>query len=316
MWRYLVRRLIAAMVVVVGVSFVVFLVLHLTPGDPAQVLLGPRATPDDLARLRQELGLDRPVLIQYLRWASHVLRGDFGRSIMQHRAVLPELVRRFSATLILTAGGVLLAFPLGTLVGIVAAARQGTPVDRLMTAAAMLGVSMPAFWVGLLLIITFSVHLGWLPGAGMYSPTGSGGLMDLLVHLVLPAITLALVPLSIIARLTRSSMLDVIGVDYIRTARAKGLSDRTVIGRHAFRNILVAMATVFGLQAGFLLAGAVYVETVFSWPGIGFMMVNAILTRDFPLVQGGVLLVAATYVLINLGTDLLYAYVDPRIRYG
>src|SRR2546430_1580765 len=215
MWRYLVRRLIAAMVVVVGVSFVVFLVLHLTPGDPAQVLLGPRATPDDLARLRQELGLDRPVLIQYLRWASHVLRGDFGRSIMQHRAVLP-----------------------------------------------------------------------------------------------------ALVPLSIIARLTRSSMLDVIGEDYIRTARAKGLSDRTVVGRHAFRNILVAMATVFGLQAGFLLAGAVYVETVFSWPGIGFMMVNAILTRDFPLVQGGVLLVATTYVLINLGTDLLYAYVDPRIRYG
>src|SRR5437870_4623688 len=213
MWRYLVWRLIAAVVVVVGVSFVVFLVLHLTPGDPAQVLLGPRATPDDLARLRQELGLDRPVLIQYLRWASHVLRGDFGRSIMQHRAVLPELVRRFSATLILTAGGVLLAFPLGTLVGFVAAARQGTPVDRLMTAAAMLGVSMPAFWV-------------------------------------------------------------------------------------------------------VLLAGAGHVGTVFSLPGIGFMMVNAILTRDFPLVQGGVLLVAATYVLINLGTDLLYAYVDPRIRYG
>jgi len=245
MWRYLVRRLIAAIVVLVGVSFVVFLVLHLTPGDPAQVLLGPRATPDELVRLRQELGLDRPVLIQYARWASHVLRGDFGRSIMQHRAVLPEIIRRFSATLILTAGGVMLAFPLGTLGGIVAAARQGTLVDRLTTTAAMLGVSMPAFWVGLLLIITFSVHLGWLPGTGMYSPTGSGGLTDLLVHLILPATTLALVPLSIISRLTRSSMLDVIGEDYIRTARAKGLSDRAVIGKHAFRNILVAMATVW-----------------------------------------------------------------------
>src|SRR5438309_4763759 len=289
MWRYLVRRLIAAMVVVVGVSFVVFLGLHLAPGGPAQVLRGPRATPDELARLRQELGLDRPVLIQYARWASHVLRGDLGRSIMQHRAVLPEVARRFSATLILTAGGVLLAFPLGTLIGIVAAARRGTLADRLATTAAMVGVSMPAFWVGLLLIITFSVHLGWLPGAGMYSPTGSGGLTDLLMHLVLPAITLALVPLSIIARLTRSSMLDVIGEDYIRTARAKVLSDRTVIGRHAFRNILVAMATVFGLQAGFLLAGAGYVGAVFSRPGVGFLWVRPILARVCPPVHGAVL---------------------------
>src|SRR3989454_6886047 len=256
MWRYLVRRLIAALVVLVGVSFVVFLVLHLTPGDPAQFLLGPRATTDELARLRQELGLDRPVMIQYARWASHVLRGDFGRSIMQHRAVLPEVARRFSATLILTAGGVLLAFPLGTLIGIVAAARRGTLADRLATTAAMLGGSMPGLLVGLLLVITLSVHLGWWPGTGMYSATGNGGIADLVIHLVLPAATLALLPLSIIARLTRSSMLDVIGEDYIRTARAKGLSDQTVIGKHAFRNILVAMATVFGLQAGVFLGGA------------------------------------------------------------
>lgn len=316
MWRYLIKRLIAAVFVLIGVSFVVFLVLHLTPGDPAQILLGPLATPDDLARLREQLGLDRPVLIQYVRWASHAVRGDFGRSIVLRRPVLPEVAHRFAATLILAAGGIALAFPLGTLAGLVAAARRGTLADRLTTVAAMLGQSMPAFWVGLLLIITFSLRLGWLPGTGMYSPAGNEGVADLLVHLILPAVTLALVPLSIIARLTRSSMLDVIGQDFIRTARAKGLAERTVIGKHAFRNILVAMATVFGLQAGFLLAGAVYVETVFSWPGIGFMMVNAILTRDFPLVQGGVLLVAATYVLINLATDLVYAYVDPRIRYG
>src|SRR3989440_2262759 len=289
MWRYLVRRLIAAIVVLVGVSFVVFLVLHLTPGDPAQVLLGPRATPDELVRLRQELGLDKPVLVQYARWASHVLRGVFGRSIMQLGAVLPGVARRFSATLILTAGGVLLAFPLGTVIGIVAAARRGTLADRLATTAAMLGVSMPAFWVGLLLIITFSVHLGWFPGTGMYSATGNGGITDLVIHLVLPAATLALLPLSIIARLTRSSMLDVIGEDYIRTARAKGLSDQTVIGKHAFRNILVAMATVFGLQAGFLLAGAGFLGAGFILAGVGFMMVNALLMRGFPLGQGGVL---------------------------
>jgi len=316
MWRYLIKRVVAAVFVLVGVSFVVFLVLHLTPGDPAQILLGPLATPDDLARLREQLGLDRPVLIQYIRWASHAVRGDFGRSIVLRRPVLPEVAHRFAATLILASGGILLAFPLGTLAGIVAAARRGSLADRLTTVVAMLGQSMPAFWVGLLLIITFSLRLGWLPGTGMYSPAGNQGVADLLVHLILPAVTLALVPLSIIARLTRSSMLDVIGQDFIRTARAKGLAEQTVIGKHAFRNILVAMATVFGLQAGFLLAGAVYVETVFSWPGIGFMMVNAILTRDFPLVQGGVLLVAATYVLINLVTDLAYAYVDPRIRYG
>src|SRR3989441_7838850 len=295
MWRYLVRRLIAALVVLVGVSFVVFLVLHLTPGDPAQVLLGPRATPDELARLRQELGLDRPVLIQYARWASHVLHGDFGRSIMQHRAVLPEVARRFSATLVLTAGGVLLAFPLGTLIGIVAAARRGTLVDRLATTAAMLGVSMPAFWVGLLLIITFSVHLGWLPGTGMYSATGNGGITDLVIHLVLPAATLALLPLSIIARRTPSSMPDVIGEDYIRTARAKGLSDRTVIGKHAFRNILVAMATVFGLQAGVLPAGGLGVASAFYRPGDGVLMGNALLARGFSLGEGGGLPVARSH---------------------
>ncbi len=316
MKRYVLQRLVSAAFVLVGVSFVVFFVLHLTPGDPAQILLGPMATPDELAALRNQLGLDRPVLVQYARWFSRVVEGDFGRSIVLRRPVLPEIWRRFKATSILTMGGVVLAFSLGTVVGIVAAVRRGTLLDRFSTLLAMAGISMPAFWVGLLLIIVFSVRLGWLPGAGMYSPAGAGGGGDLLVHLVLPAVTLALFPLSVVIRLTRSNMLDAIGQDYIRTAKAKGLPERSIVGRHALRNVMGAMVTIFGLEVGFLLAGAVYVETVFSWPGIGFMMVNAILTRDFPLVQGGVLLIAATYVMINVGTDLLYAYFDPRIRYG
>ena len=314
--RYLVQRVVSAGFVLVGVSFIVFLLLHLAPGDPAQVMLGPLATASELTALRGQLGLDQPLLLQYGRWMAHVGRGDLGRSIMLHRPVLPEVWERFQSTLVLATGALLLAFPLGTLLGVLAAMQRGTALDRLTQMAAMLAISMPAFWVGLLLVIGLSLRAGWLPGTGMYSPTGEGGLPDLARHLVLPAITLSLVPLAVVSRLTRSNMLDVIDQDYVRTARAKGVAEFGVVTRHAFRNTLVALLTVFGLEVGFLLAGAVYVEVVFSWPGIGFMMVNAILTRDFPLVQGGVLLIAATYVTINLVTDLLYACADPRIRYG
>jgi ABC-type dipeptide/oligopeptide/nickel transport system permease component len=316
MRRYLAQRVMSAGLVLVGVSFVVFLALHLAPGDPAQILLGPMATPKDLGALREQLGLDKPVLVQYGRWASQVAQGDFGRSIMLRRAVLPEVWRRFHATLILAGAALLLAFPLGVLMGVLSAARRGSRLDRLCQLVALVGVSMPAFWVGLLLVIGFSVRLGWLPGTGMYRPTGDGELADLLAHLILPAVTLSLVPLAVVSRVTRSSMLDVIAQDYVRTARAKGASETRVIAWHAFRNTLVSLVTVLGLEVGYLLAGAVYVETVFSWPGVGFMMVNAILTRDFPLVQGGVLLVAAIYVAVNLVTDILYVWVDPRVRYG
>ena len=315
MRRYLVERVVSAVFVLVGVSFIVFVLSRLVPGDPAQVMLGPLATPSELARLREEFGLDRPILVQYGRWISRVAQGDLGRSIMLHRAVLPEVWERFRATAILAAGGMLLAFPLGILVGVLAAVRPGSRLDRLSRIVATLSISMPAFWIGLLLVIGFSVRLGWLPGTGMYSPVGDGGLRDLLAHLVLPAITLSLVPLAVVSRLTRSNMLDAMDQDYVRTARAKGASEGRVVARHAFRNTLVSLLTVIGLQIGFLLTGAVYVEVVFSWPGIGFMMVNAILTRDFPLVQGGVLLIATSYVAINLATDLLYTCVDPRVRY-
>jgi ABC-type dipeptide/oligopeptide/nickel transport system permease component len=316
MRRYLARRLVSSLFVLVGVSFVVFLALHLAPGDPAQILLGPMATPAELTNLRGQLGLDQPVLVQYGRWAARAVHGDLGRSIMMHRAVLPELWRRFRATLILASGALLLAFPLGVLLGVLSATRPGSPVDRLSQVVAMIGISMPSFWVGLLLIIGFSVWLGWLPGTGMYSPTGEGSTRDLLTHLILPAVTLSLVPLAVVSRLTRSNMLDVLAHDYVRTARAKGASEARVLGWHAFRNTLVALVTVLGLEVGYLLAGAVYVETVFSWPGIGFMMVNAILTRDFPLVQGGVLLIATSYVAVNLAIDLVYPWVDPRVRHA
>ncbi len=316
MSRYIAQRLTWVAVVLWGVSALTFVILRLTPGDPAQILLGPVATAQDLARLRGELGLDKPLLVQYALWLAHVVRGDLGRSITLHRPVLEEVLRRFAATLVLTAGAVVLAFGPGIALGVVAARRPGRTADRLSTVVTIAGVSIPSFWLGMLLIILFSLRLGWLPGTGMYSPVGQGTIPDLLVHLVLPAVTLGVLPLAVIARVARTGMIEALRENYVTTARAKGLDEIAVTVRHAFRNTLVGIVTVLGLEMGFLLAGAVYVETVFSWPGVGLMLVNAILTRDFPLVQGAILLVATTYVLINLLTDLLYAYLDPRIRFG
>jgi len=316
MRRYLARRVLAAGMVVFAVSCLVFFVLHLIPGDPAQVLLGPTATSQDLLRLRHELGLDRSVPVQYLTWMAHVARGDFGWSYVLRRPVLPEVAERFAHTLILAGGAMIIAFPLGILLGSWAASRRGTFVDRLSTVVASIGISMPSFWVGVLLIVLFSVRLRWLPGSGMYSPTGEGGGLDLLVHLVLPAITLALVPLAIITRMMRTTLVEVLREDYMRTARAKGLSEAPALMRHGLPNAFIPLVTLLGFQVGQLLAGGVYVETVFSWPGVGQLLVNAILTRDIPIVQGSILLVATTYVIINLATDLLYAVLDPRLRYG
>ena len=316
MSRYIAQRLLWVVVVLLGVTVLTFVIMHLTPGDPAAILLGPMATPEDVAKLNQELGLDRPLVAQYVIWLGHVVRGDLGRSITLHRPVLGEVWLRFRATLVLTAGALLIAVGPGILLGVLAARWQGSLVDRFSIVLTAGGVSIPSFWYGMLLIILFSLKLRWLPGTGMYAPAGQQTIPDLLVHLILPAITLAGLPAAVITRVTRTSMIDALRGDYVRTARAKGVRERDVAFRHAFRNTMVAIVTVVGLELGFLLAGAVYVEYVFSWPGVGLMLVNAILTRDFPLIQGGVLLVATTYVMINLLSDVCYAYLDPRIRFG
>jgi ABC-type dipeptide/oligopeptide/nickel transport system permease component len=300
--------------VLFGVSVLVFAVLHLAPGDPAAIMLGAQATKEDVVRLHRDLGLDQPLIFQYVRWMGHVLQGDLGRSIPLGRAVLPEVLLRFKATLVLTAGALLIAILLGLAAGIVSAVKQYTWLDRISMGVAVTGVSLPVFWTGIMLILLFALQLRWFPSSGMSSPYGSG-VADVLWHLVLPAVTLGTASAAALARLTRSSVLEIIRQDYVRSARAKGLAERAVITRHVLKNAINPIITVLGLQVGFLLGGAILTETVFSWPGLGSMMVRAIQARDYPLVQGGVLLIATTFVLVNLVVDLLYAVFDPRIRY-
>jgi peptide/nickel transport system permease protein len=313
--RYLARRLVALVPVLAGVSVVVFLVLHLSPGDPAEIMLGSQATQEDLARLRAQLGLDEPLPIQYARWLGHVLQGDLGRSLWTKRPVLREVLDRLGATLVLTASALVLSTLGGIALGIASATRRNSFLDRVSAVVSLFGASMPVFWLGIVLMVAFSLWLGWLPASGMFAPYGGGDMRDLLAHLILPAVTLAAASTAIVARLTRSSMLEVLGQDYVRTARSKGLVERAVVVRHGLWNALMPIVTVVGVQAGYLLGGAVLTETVFAWPGVGTLMVQGILARDFPLVQGCVLVVALTFAVINLGVDLLYAYLDPRIRY-
>ncbi len=294
---------------------VVFLVLHLSPGDPAEIMLGSQASQADVARLRADLGLDEPLPLQYARWMAHVLQGDLGRSIRLRQPVLGEVLIRFRATLILTTTALFLSTVCGIALGVLSAARPRSLVDRLSTLGSIFGASMPSFWLGLVLMVCFSLWLGWLPASGMYGAHGTGGLADLLSHLALPAVTLAAASTTIIARLTRSTMLDILRQDFVRTARAKGLVESGVVLRHALRNALIPTVTVVGVQAGYLLGGAILTETVFAWPGVGTLMIQGILARDFPLVQGCVLVIALGFVLFNLAVDLLYAFLDPRIRY-
>jgi len=315
MGPYLLQRLLVTVPTLFGVSVLVFLSLHLTPGDPAQVILGPKATATALENLRRDLGLDRPVPVQYGRWMAGVVTGDWGRSIQLKTAVLPLVWTHFKATLILSAAAMLLAASSGILLGVVSAVRSGKPLDRAAIVATLVGYSLPAFFLGLLLQLAFGLWLGWFPVTGMYQPEG-GGVLDLLAHLVLPAVTLAAGIGALIARMTRATMMEVLSQDYVRTANAKGLRRPAVVFRHAFRNAFIPILTILGLQVGYILGGAVLVEEVFGWPGIGTLAVNAILARDFPLVQGVTLLVALTYVLANLITDLLYTLVDPRISYA
>jgi len=302
---YLARRVLAVMPVLFGVTLAVFSMLFLVPGDPVKMMLAEFVTmPDQIARMRAELHLDEPIVMQYGRFVGGALRGDLGTSIRSRRPVTTEIGENVGSTMLLAAAAMAVAVAIGVPLGLIAALSRNSWLDVGSMAIALLGVSMPSFWLGLLLIFVFSLHLAWFPA------TGGGDL----AHLVLPAVTLGTIASAIIARLTRSSMLEVLGQDYVRTARAKGLAWWSVVVRHALKNALIPVITIFGLQFGNLLAGAVIVETVFSRPGLGRLIVGGILAKDFPLVQGTVLFIATAYVLINVLVDVAYAVVDPRIR--
>lgn len=314
MTGYILKRLLSAIPVLFGLSIIVFLIMALIPGDPATAILGAFATPENVERVNRQLGLDKSIVEQYIIWITNLLQGDFGRSYILNRPVLDEILERFGATLILSGTALILCTILGLLAGVVSAVRQFGWVDRAITFVVLIGISMPSFFLGLLLILIVAVQWKLLPASGMFAVYGGGDLPDLLRHLILPAFTLAVVATGVIARLTRASMLEVLRQDFVRTARAKGLGEGTVIYKHAFKAALVSVVPVIGIQAGFVLGGAVYIETVFQWPGIGAMLVKAISTRDLLLVQGGVLIVASAYVLFNLAADVVQSLLDPRLK--
>ncbi|MCC6177972.1 MAG: ABC transporter permease [Chloroflexi bacterium] len=311
--RYIVQKMVATIPIVVFVSVCVFLMVHLIPGDPAAAMLGENSTPEALAALRHELGLDLPLHEQYLRWATRVLSGDLGRSIRNGQPVGAALTTAIWPTLQLTILALLSAVALGIPAGIVAAIRPGSAADVILSLVALVGLSMPTFWSGLLLIYLFSLGLGWLPPSGYVSPGQSP--LHSLEFMVLPMLALGANVAAVVMRQMRSSLLEVLGNDYIRTAYSKGLREGLVVGRHALRNALIPVLTVIGLTGGVLLGGAVVTETIFAIPGVGRLVVTAIFERDFPTVQGAVLMIAIAVILMNLLVDVLYASVDPRIRY-
>ncbi len=335
MGRYIIRRLLNLVPVLLGITLLVFLFLHLIPGDPAVIMLGDRATPAQVEALRERMGLNAPLPLQYLRFLGSLLQFDLGRSIFTGFPIIEEIKIRWPATFELSVGAMLIAMLIGIPSGVIAAVRKNSIIDNVTMSGSLLGVSMPVYWLGLLLIYLFAVNLGWLPPSGRISTamrfnfvpiTGfyvldaivQGNLpvlRDVLLHLVLPALTLSTIPLAIIARITRSAMLDVLSQDYIRTARAKGVLERNVVFKHALKNAMLPVVTVVGLEFGTLLGGAILTETIFSWPGIGKWIYDGILSRDYPVVQGGVIFVAIAFVLINLLVDLSYAFLDPRIQY-
>ena len=333
MARYLLRRLALTIPILLGVSLLVFLMLHSAGGDPAQSILGARADPESIAKLRRELGLDRPLLVQYVAFLSGAVRGDFGRSYRSNTPVTTEIAARFPATIELAIAAMAIAVVTGVVFGTLAAVRRHSLLDYVSSTVVLLGVSIPTFWLGLILIIIFGLWLRWLPISGRVDPrlgadpslpfltlasvlNGTWAVAkDALRHLILPALTLAAWPAAIVARMTRASLIESLGQDYVRTARGKGLPEQLIVVGHAARNALLPVLTVVGLEFGTLLGGAVVTETIFSWPGLGQLTVTAIEARDYQMVQGVVVLLGAVFVLLNLLVDVLYAVLDPRIRY-
>lgn len=307
MFRYFLYRLVATIPVLFGVSIVVFFMLRLVPGDPVRLMFANQASPspERIEEIRHQLGLDLPIWRQYVNYVTGVLQGDFGLSIRSRQPVFEEIVQRLPNTFRLTSASLAVAVTVGILAGVLSAVYKGRWIDRVSMVVAILGISIPSFWFGLMIMLLFGVRLEWLPVSGATTWE----------HLVMPAITLGLISSAIIARLTRASMLEALGQDYVRTARAKGLSGRTVIVRHALRNAFIPVVTIIGLQIGGLLSGAFIIESVFAYPGVGQLAVTALQARDFPVIQGIVLLVAVIYVCVNLIADLVYGFLDPRIQY-
>jgi peptide/nickel transport system permease protein len=331
--QYVVRRLVQLIFVLIGVSLVVFVTMHVLPGDVATLLLGDRATEAQLVSLRHQLGIDQPIYVQYLRFAMGALEGDFGMSLRSNHQAFDDVWYAFPVTMQLSVAALIIAVAIGVPCGVIAAVRPLSRFDNIVMTVSLFGVSMPIFWLGLMMILVFGAFLDWAPIGGLMpigvEPARVTGMsvVDALIsgdphlvfvslrHLALPAITLGTIPLALITRITRSEMLSMRALDHVRTARAKGLAESTVILKHVLRNALIPVVTVIGLQLGLLLSGAVLTESIFSLPGLGRLMVNAILQRDYPVVQAAALLTAFVFVLVNLVVDLSYAVLDPRIRY-
>ena len=331
MLAYFIRRLLILIPTLLGVSIIVFLMLRFTPGDPAELLLGERATDEALAQIREHLGLNEPLYVQYGKFLKRLMKGDLGETIWSRQKVWIEVKERFPATLELSVAALLISCFFGILFGIISATRQYSIFDYLSMLGALIGVSMPIFWLGLVFMLIFSVNLGWLPLSGRLSigidlevitnfyildavlTQNWGALKDALWHIIMPAVTLSTIPTAIVARMTRSSMLEVLRQDYIKTAKAKGLSRFKVTFKHALRNALIPVVTTIGLQFGVALGGAILTETIFAWPGVGKWMFDAVMKRDYMVIQGGTLVIAAVFVVINLSVDMLYAVINPRI---
>ncbi|MEE4359364.1 MAG: ABC transporter permease [Desulfococcaceae bacterium] len=331
MLPYVIRRILIMIPTLLGVSVIVFLMLHATPGDPAELLLGERATDSAIAEIRSHLGLDKPLHVQYGMFLKRLLKGDLGETIWTRQKVWTEVKQRFPATIELSVAAMIISCFFGMIFGIISATKQYSFFDYLSMVGALVGVSMPIFWLGLVLMLIFSLHLGWLPMSGRLSISTDlefitrfyildamltrnwPAFKDAVWHIILPAVTLSTIPMAIVARMTRSSMLDVLRQDYIKTAKAKGLSRFTVVFKHALRNALIPVVTTIGLQFGVLLGGAILTETIFAWPGVGKWIFDAVMQRDYMVIQGGTLFIAAIFVVINLLVDLLYAVINPRI---
>jgi len=308
------NRLLSAIPVVLGITIIVFLIISLIPGDPATAILGSYATPENVAKINKDLGLDKSLPERYLIWLGNIIQGDFGRSFSLNRPVIDEVMERFNATLILSGTAFVLCSFFGILVGTISAARQYTLTDKFITFIVLIGISIPSFFLGMMMILIFAVRLKLFPVSGMYAIWGGGDLPDLINHLVMPSIALAIVATGAVARISRNAVLEILRQDYVRTARAKGVKERSILISHVLRVAIVTILPILGLQAGLVLSGSVYIEIVFQWPGVGRMLVDAILKRDIILVQGGVVFVSICYVFFNIAVDVLQRVLDPRIR--